>query len=55
VGAVLGHPPGGCPACRLPPADRRRRLLLGILAARERGRPGLAIAAVRAGLLAHRP
>jgi hydroxymethylpyrimidine pyrophosphatase-like HAD family hydrolase len=50
VAKLLGHAPGGCPACALPPATRERRLLLRALAAPERGRVGMALAAV--GLVA---
>jgi 3-deoxy-D-manno-octulosonate 8-phosphate phosphatase KdsC-like HAD superfamily phosphatase len=51
VGGLLGHAPGGCPACAPPAADRRRLLLLELLGARERGRAGLAVSALR--IVAH--
>ena len=46
VGRLIGHAPGGCPACAAAPAERDRRLLLRVLGARERGAPGMAQAAV---------
>jgi hydroxymethylpyrimidine pyrophosphatase-like HAD family hydrolase len=37
VGSLLGHAPGSCAQCALPTASAERRLLLGVLAVRERG------------------
>jgi hypothetical protein len=37
VGTLIGHAPGACSACRPAPASPDRRLLLGVLAAQERG------------------
>jgi hypothetical protein len=54
VAELIGHPPGGCPVCRAPVLDRRARLLLGILAAPERGRPGLPVQALRTIVAARR-
>ena len=54
VGELLGHPPGACAACRAPELDRRARLVLGILAAQERGPTGLLEQALRTTLAARR-
>jgi hypothetical protein len=37
VGALLGHAPGTCDACRVPDGGEARRLLLALLALREGG------------------
>jgi hypothetical protein len=47
VAELLGHDPGGCAACRLPPEPPARRLLLDLLSAGERGRSGLLGAGAR--------
>jgi hydroxymethylpyrimidine pyrophosphatase-like HAD family hydrolase len=41
VGRLIGHDPGGCPRCRLPPPSRERRALLGLLGMRDAGMRGL--------------
>lgn len=38
VGRLLGHPPGGCPRCRMPRLENDARLLLDILSAQNVGR-----------------
>ncbi len=47
VGQVLGHPPGGCPSCRLPRPLGDRALLLDLLSVAGDGRARLAIRAAR--------
>jgi hypothetical protein len=47
VGELIGHRPGGCPACALPAPSQRRRLVLELLRAQERGRAGIAVSAAR--------
>jgi hypothetical protein len=42
VGALLGHPPGGCPACRAPTLPPRARALVEVLSLHEGGQRGLA-------------
>src|SRR5204863_79671 len=37
---LLGHRPGGCPACRLPRLSPGARLLLGVLSAQDAGKWG---------------
>jgi hypothetical protein len=37
VGAVLGHAPGGCPACRIADGGESRRTVLALLGLREGG------------------
>jgi hypothetical protein len=41
VGRLIGHDPGGCPRCRLPPPSRGRRQLLALLGMRDAGMRGL--------------
>jgi hypothetical protein len=52
VGELIGHDPGTCARCRMPAPDQRRRLLLTVLGARERGSPGMAAGLVRLHRLA---
>ncbi|PYC84040.1 hypothetical protein C7C46_08150 [Streptomyces tateyamensis] len=40
VAALIGHPPGGCPQCRLPLVEDTARPLLALLAVPEAGRRG---------------
>ncbi|HET8977065.1 MAG TPA: hypothetical protein VFN87_02845 [Solirubrobacteraceae bacterium] len=47
VGALLGHPPGGCEQCRAPQAGAAGDLLLDLLSVSEGGRRGLVPAALR--------
>ena len=53
VGKLIGHAAGGCPACAPAPRERRTKLLLGVLAARERGPRGLVAQALRTTWRAH--
>jgi len=41
VGRLIGHDPGDCPRCRLPPPSRGRRRLLALLGMRDGGMRGL--------------
>jgi hydroxymethylpyrimidine pyrophosphatase-like HAD family hydrolase len=41
VGRLIGHDPGGCPRCRLPPPSRERRQLLALLGLGDAGMPGV--------------
>jgi hydroxymethylpyrimidine pyrophosphatase-like HAD family hydrolase len=41
VGRLIGHDPGGCPRCRLPPQSRERRQLLALLGIRDAGMRGM--------------
>jgi hydroxymethylpyrimidine pyrophosphatase-like HAD family hydrolase len=47
VGRLIGHAPGGCDACRMPLPSPERRILLTALAAQERGRRGIPLAALK--------
>jgi hydroxymethylpyrimidine pyrophosphatase-like HAD family hydrolase/adenine/guanine phosphoribosyltransferase-like PRPP-binding protein len=47
VGELLGHPPGHCWLCQIPPATPGRDLLLDLLSVGEDGRRGLAAGALR--------
>jgi trehalose-6-phosphatase len=47
VAELIGHAPGGCPACAAPRPGRRAELLLGVLGAREAGAAGLGPRALR--------
>jgi hydroxymethylpyrimidine pyrophosphatase-like HAD family hydrolase len=47
VGELLGHPPGGCPRCQVPPPTPAGDLLLDLLSAPESGPRGLPLRAVR--------
>ena len=40
VAQLLGHPPGDCPVCRSPSFSTETQILLGILAAEEKGKLG---------------
>ncbi len=40
VAQLLGHPPGDCPVCRSPSFSTETQILLGILAAQEKGKLG---------------
>lgn len=58
VGRLIGHRPGGCPACRRPELDRVARSFLALLSVQEAGRAGapgglarLAAAAAMTGAL----
>jgi hypothetical protein len=42
VSGLLGHPPGGCEVCRMPPARRERAIVASVLALGERGPVGIA-------------
>ena len=46
VSGLLGHPPGGCPICQMPPASRERAILASLLGLGERGRLGIVMRAV---------
>jgi hydroxymethylpyrimidine pyrophosphatase-like HAD family hydrolase len=46
VWRVLGHRPGRCPRCTAPVGTSERELLLRVLGAQERGRLGMAVAAM---------
>ncbi len=50
VERLIGHPPGGCPACRPPEQSSNRRLLLDILSVQEDGPKGMARGAGRLAL-----
>ncbi|MDQ6777885.1 MAG: hypothetical protein M3071_17115, partial [Actinomycetota bacterium] len=52
VERLLGHPPGACELCRMPPVSRERRLVLTALAAHERGVRGAPRKALELVLLA---
>lgn len=47
AGELLGHAPGSCERCKLPPATRERDLLLDLLSVAEDGPRAIAMAAVR--------
>jgi hydroxymethylpyrimidine pyrophosphatase-like HAD family hydrolase len=49
VGQLLGHRPGGCACCRLPPETTERQLMLDLLSVAEDGRRGLALRAMKLG------
>lgn len=49
VGELLGHEPGRCPACEMPPGGRDRAILRALLAARERGPLGMVVRALELG------
>ena len=46
VRELLGHKPGSCPHCRVPPPTPERDLLLDLLSIAEDGRRGLALTAL---------
>lgn len=52
VGGLIGHPPGDCPMCSMPPPARERAILQALLGAREQGRLGMVRRAVRVYRLA---
>jgi hydroxymethylpyrimidine pyrophosphatase-like HAD family hydrolase len=47
VGELLGHEPGSCPCCRVPPPTRERDLLLDLLSVTEDGHSRLPLKALR--------
>ncbi len=47
VGELLGHPPGGCPRCHVPPTTPSGDLLLDLLSAPESGPRALPLRALR--------
>ena len=48
VHGLVGHRPGSCAVCALPPAPTHaRRMMLELLRAQERGRIGITIGALR--------
>jgi hypothetical protein len=46
VSGLLGHPPGSCEICRMPPAGRERAILTSLLGLGERGRLGIGLHAL---------
>lgn len=53
VGRLVGHPPGGCPACRAPTLTPEATLLVTLLSAQEGGRVELARRFLRLRRLFH--
>jgi len=47
VGELLGHPPGGCPRCQVPPSTPSGDLLLDLLSAPESGPHALPLRGLR--------
>lgn len=49
VCGLLGHPPGGCAICRMPPPTPERTIMRKLLGVQERGRLGMVLRALELG------